>query len=112
MRHAFASCSLIFFMSIGATIALGQNSTDPARQHVNDAQAKVTKDQKALTDSRNKVKTAFEGTSDWTDANTALKDAQAKYESLTKPIIEGLQTKPAYQAAVAKKKAAEAKRDK
>src|SRR5207249_360984 len=57
-------------------------------------------------------KAAFEGTSDWTDAATAIKDAQAKYESLTKPIIEALATKPAYMAAVAKKKAAEDKRDK
>ncbi|HEX4793656.1 MAG TPA: hypothetical protein VH370_07695 [Humisphaera sp.] len=112
MRHAFTSCSLALVISIGSTIAFGQNNSDPSRQKVNDAQAKVTKDQKALAEAKNKVKAAFEGTSEWTDATTALKDAQAKFESLTKPIIEALQTKPAYMAAVAKKKAAEEKRDK
>ncbi|HEV8608251.1 MAG TPA: hypothetical protein VGQ99_23140 [Tepidisphaeraceae bacterium] len=74
-----------------------------ARKKAQAAQAEQVRAQGALTQAVVKLRTDFEAGQDWQNAQAALKQAQAEFDTARKPIIEAVKKRPDYQRAEVEK---------
>ena len=75
------------------------------------AEAAVTKDQAALNDITEKLRTQFDASPDVTAANAGLKSAVTAYDAERQSLLAALQSKPEYKQALADKQEAQKKVD-
>jgi chromosome segregation ATPase len=95
-----------------AATAKQKAAVDAARTQVTDAQAELTKANKALDDLVGPLRAKFESSPDMVAALAALKDAQADHDKAAATVAAALANDSNYQAALAKKDVAQDKLDK